>query len=96
MSPTRQRIVLGHSSTCFQKRDSELGLRHYPSCSLWFYDLPKRQVDSFVDREFGFGDRMLPVLLHRSSHDDERSVACEECLRFSREVVPNTEFSRCP
>ena len=72
------------------------GDRRHAGCSFWFYDLPKRQVDSFVDREFGFGDRMLPVLLHRSRHDDERSVACEECLRFSREVVPNTEFSRCP
>lgn len=60
------------------------GVWRHAGCSLWFYDLPKRQVDSFVDREFGFGDRMLPVLLHRSRHDDERSVACEECLRFSR------------
>jgi len=39
---------------------------------------------------------MLPVLLHRSGHDDERSVACEECMRFSGKVVSDTEFSRCP
>jgi hypothetical protein len=41
-----------------------------PSISLWFYDLPKRQVDSFADREFGFRNRVLPVLLHRSGHND--------------------------
>jgi hypothetical protein len=41
-----------------------------PSNSLWFYNLPERQVDSFVYKEFGFGNRMLPVLLHRSGHND--------------------------
>ena len=63
--------------------------------SLWFHDLPKSQVNPFANIQFGFRNRMLPMLLHRSSHDDKRSVACEECLSFSGDFVPNAEPSCC-
>ena len=51
-------------------RAKALGAKGGPSISVRLYDLPERQVDSFADREFGFRNRVLPVLLHRSGHND--------------------------
>jgi hypothetical protein len=35
---------------------------------------PERQVDSLPDVLFGLGNLVLPELLHRSSHDDQRPM----------------------
>lgn len=40
--------------------------------------LAVRQVDSFPDISFGFWNLMFPELLHRSGHDQQRTVAKRE------------------
>ena len=58
------------------------------------FDFAKRQVDSFSDHSFRFGDFVLPELLHGSRHDNERSVSGFESHRLSSGIVPNPKLPR--
>ncbi len=58
-------------------------------------DLPIGQVDPLTNNLFGFRNFVLPELLHRSGHDDERSICDREAqYRFAR-VVFDAKFSGC-
>ena len=56
-------------------------------------DHPECQIDPLADSFLGLRNLVLPKLLHRPFHDDERAVADLEAPRLLRLVVPN---AKCP
>ena len=68
--------------------------RHHTTvCASWILDLPERQIDPLTDNLFCLRDFMLPVLLHRPSHDDQRPMSSQECLCLSGDIVPDSKLS---
>lgn len=60
----------------------------------WLNDLSEGQIDTFPNRSLRFRNLVLPVLLHRAGHDDQRPIPHQERASFTRSIVTDPKLPR--